>query len=118
MPRCAGVQNVSLPMDMCQEMSQYKPTTVDVTASAELHTYQGTAAASAAATARVGAEVIEIPCAIFKLPRKAVRGIACGAAAGKSATLRPSQIFRWRQIYPAQRSLATLALATCVEGDL
>src|SRR5271154_6657653 len=64
MPRCAGVQKVSRPMDMCQEMSQYKPTTVDVTASAELHTYQGTAAASAAATAREGAEAIEIPCAI------------------------------------------------------
>src|SRR5277367_7083325 len=65
MPKCAGVQKVSLPMDMCQEMSQYRPTTVDVTASAEVHTYQGTAAVSAAATALVGADVIEIPCAIL-----------------------------------------------------
>src|SRR5271154_6501825 len=70
MPRCAGVQKVSLPMDMCQEMSQYKPTTVEVTASAELHTYQGTAAVSAAATARGGADVIEIPCDMFGLPEK------------------------------------------------
>jgi hypothetical protein len=27
MRRCAGVQNVSRPMDMCHEMSQSKPTT-------------------------------------------------------------------------------------------
>jgi pteridine reductase len=41
MPRCAGVQNVSRPIDMCQEMSQYKPTDVAVTAAAEAQTYQG-----------------------------------------------------------------------------
>lgn len=39
---CAGVQNVSRPIPVCQEMSQYKPNVVDVTARAADQTYQGT----------------------------------------------------------------------------
>src|SRR5438046_10581117 len=35
MPRCAEVQKGSRPIDMCQEMSQYKPTDVAVTATTE-----------------------------------------------------------------------------------
>src|SRR5271163_2923850 len=120
MPRCAGVQKVSRPMDMCQEMSQYKPITVDVTASAELHTYQGTAAVSAAATARGGADVIEIPCAMFGLPEKQlaqhlaaqrrtkqIRHDYAKSLAGRKFTLRnsPWQLLRRR-----------IASATCVSA--
>jgi hypothetical protein len=45
MHKCAGVQNVSRPIDMCHEISQNRPTVVAVTAIAEDHTYQGIEAA-------------------------------------------------------------------------
>ena len=38
---CAGVQNVSRPIDRCQEISQCVPTMAEVTAMTEHHTYQG-----------------------------------------------------------------------------
>src|SRR5262249_31354062 len=38
---CAGVQKVSRPTDMCQEMSQYSPTITEVVASIIDQTYQG-----------------------------------------------------------------------------
>ena len=40
---CAGVQNVSRPMERCQEISQCVPTMAEVTAMTEHHTYQGIA---------------------------------------------------------------------------
>src|SRR5215467_4876240 len=43
MAKWAGVQNVSRPIPMCQEMSQYRPTVVEVTASTDAQRYQGTA---------------------------------------------------------------------------
>src|ERR1700733_3171941 len=43
--RWAGVQNVSRPMVMCQEISQYKPKVMEVTAAVPDQTCQGTAAA-------------------------------------------------------------------------
>src|SRR2546427_761887 len=43
MSRCAGVQNVSRPMDICQEISQYPPMTTETTAAKSDQTYQGTA---------------------------------------------------------------------------
>ena len=42
---CAGVQNVSRPIDRCHEISQCTPTMEDVLASTAHHTYQGTARA-------------------------------------------------------------------------
>src|SRR5947209_6174717 len=39
----AGVQNVSRPMDRCQEISQWIPTIAKVTAATEHQTYQGAA---------------------------------------------------------------------------
>src|SRR5215469_12026175 len=51
MQRCAGVQNVSRPMVMCQEMSQCKPTIAQVAAAATVHAYQGTDSATAAVRA-------------------------------------------------------------------
>src|SRR5690349_4947320 len=42
MAMCAGVQNVSRPMELCQEMSQCAPIMAEVTASAEHQMYQGT----------------------------------------------------------------------------
>src|ERR1700740_2914736 len=39
--RCAGVQKVSRPMVMCQEMSQYSPLEMQAVASTELQRYQG-----------------------------------------------------------------------------
>jgi hypothetical protein len=38
----AGVQNVSRPMERCQEMSQWTPTMEHVTAAAAHQTYHGT----------------------------------------------------------------------------
>jgi hypothetical protein len=38
----AGVQNVSRPMERCQEMSQWTPTMEHVTAAVAHQTYQGT----------------------------------------------------------------------------
>ena len=38
---CAGVQNVSRPIERCQEMSQCTPTMANVTAATEHQTYQG-----------------------------------------------------------------------------
>ena len=38
---CAGVQNVSRPIEMCHEMSQYPPNASEVTAAARHHTYHG-----------------------------------------------------------------------------
>src|SRR5579863_203159 len=43
----AGVQNVSRPIDMCQEMSQCPPIIAEVTAATVDQTYQGTRAAGA-----------------------------------------------------------------------
>src|SRR5262249_17209105 len=43
MAMCAGVQNVSRPIDRCQEISQCTPTMANVTAATEHHTYHGTA---------------------------------------------------------------------------
>src|SRR5215472_7314157 len=42
MARCAGVQNVSRPMERCQEMSQCTPIMAEVTAPTEHQTYHGT----------------------------------------------------------------------------
>src|ERR1700723_3931854 len=55
---CAGVQNVSRPMVMCQEISQYKPKVMEVTAVAPDQTCQGTAAARLAIPADSAREVI------------------------------------------------------------
>ena len=41
MARCAGVQNVSRPMERCHETSQWAPIETDVTANAEHHRYHG-----------------------------------------------------------------------------
>src|SRR2546425_6654716 len=49
MAACAGVQNVSRPIERCQEMSQMMPTFALVAATSVAATYQGTAAASGAA---------------------------------------------------------------------
>jgi len=38
---CAGVQNVSRPMELCHEMSQCAPMVADVTASVAHQMYQG-----------------------------------------------------------------------------
>src|SRR6202034_1097627 len=56
--RWAGVQNVSRPMVMCQEISQYKPKVMEVTAVAPDQTCQGTAAARLAIPADSAREVI------------------------------------------------------------
>src|SRR5580704_13013185 len=56
--RWAGVQNVSRPMVMCQEISQYKPKVMEVTAVAPDQTCQGTAAARIAIPAGSVWEVI------------------------------------------------------------
>ncbi len=37
----AGVQNVSRPMERCQEISQWTPVMAQVTAATEHQTYQG-----------------------------------------------------------------------------
>src|SRR5438132_2877971 len=56
MAACAGVQNVSRPIERCQEMSQMMPTFALVAATSVAATYQGTGAASGAAgAAGVGA---------------------------------------------------------------
>src|SRR2546429_3034927 len=49
MAACAGVQNVSRPIERCQEMSQMMPTFALVAATSVAATYQGTGAASGAA---------------------------------------------------------------------
>src|SRR5438445_5203476 len=51
MAACAGVQNVSRPIERCQEMSQMMPTFALVAATSVAATYQGTGAASGAAGA-------------------------------------------------------------------
>src|SRR5437667_11382396 len=51
MVACAGVQNVSRPIERCQEMSQMMPTFALVAATSVAATYQGTGAASGAAGA-------------------------------------------------------------------
>ena len=38
---CAGVQNESRPIDMCHEMSQYMPTTINDTEASDAHANQG-----------------------------------------------------------------------------
>src|SRR5207244_9143032 len=55
MAACAGVQNVSRPIERCQEMSQMMPTFALVAATSVAATYQGTGAASGAAGAAGGA---------------------------------------------------------------
>src|SRR5262252_7309390 len=56
--KCAGVQNVSRPIVMCQEMSQYNPVVIESDASTEVQAYQGIASApdwvAAKSVARVG----------------------------------------------------------------
>src|ERR1700733_12855035 len=66
MARWAGVQNVSRPMVMCQEISQYKPKVIEVTAAAPDQTCQGTAATRLAIPAGSARDVISsgILCAI------------------------------------------------------
>ena len=49
---CAGVQNVSRPMDMCHEMSHTMPTTMLVAASTVATSGHGIAAADSASRAR------------------------------------------------------------------
>jgi hypothetical protein len=49
---CAGVQNVSRPIERCQEISHCPPTMADVTARTEHHTYQGTL------VERIGADIV------------------------------------------------------------
>lgn len=44
MATCAGVQNVSRPIERCHEMSQWMPTMDEVLASTAHQMYQGTAA--------------------------------------------------------------------------
>src|ERR1700685_1263715 len=61
MPRCAGVQNVSRPIDMCQEISQYKPTEVAVTASAEVHTYHGMVCVAGEPASRATPLAMKVP---------------------------------------------------------
>ncbi len=39
---CAGVQNVSRPIERCQEISHWPPIIAELTARTEHHTYQGT----------------------------------------------------------------------------
>src|SRR5260370_1072453 len=58
--RCAGVQNVSRPMVMCQEMSQYSPKTMEVMAPAPANKGQGTQAVEvcAGADAEIGRAVL------------------------------------------------------------
>src|SRR2546430_6312013 len=51
MAACAGVQNVSRPIERCQEMSRMMPTFALVAATSVAATYQGTGAASCAAGA-------------------------------------------------------------------
>src|SRR5438445_12930307 len=61
MAACAGVQNVSRPIERCQEMSQMMPTFALVAATSVAATYQGTGAASGAAgAAGVGAPLIAL----------------------------------------------------------
>src|SRR5437016_9808192 len=67
MSRCAGVQNVSRPMDMCQEISQYPPMTTETTAAKSDQTYQGTAANS---------------------PRAGIRGEVCATDSSVEATIK------------------------------
>src|SRR5439155_7589163 len=55
MAPCAGVQNVSRPIERCQEMSQMMPTFALVAATSVAATYQGTGAARGAAGAAGGA---------------------------------------------------------------
>src|SRR5579885_3451440 len=50
---CAGVQNVSRPIEICQEMSQYPPKASKVAAAARHHTNHGMAAARVAAAERL-----------------------------------------------------------------
>src|SRR5215471_1774547 len=45
MAKWAGVQNVSRPIPMCQEMSQYRPKVVEVTARTDNQMYLGTTVA-------------------------------------------------------------------------
>src|SRR5579885_2023526 len=50
---CAGVQKVSRPIEICQEMSQYPPKASKVAAAARHHTNHGRAAARVAAAERL-----------------------------------------------------------------
>src|SRR5262245_35170083 len=57
MSKCAGVQNVSRPIDMCHEMSQYTPTITHVAANTAVYACHSpaTALASSRGCARVAA---------------------------------------------------------------
>src|SRR2546427_11711207 len=55
MAACAGVQNVSRPIERCQEMSQMMPTFALVAATSVAATYQGRCAASGGAPGAGGA---------------------------------------------------------------
>src|SRR4029077_17702466 len=65
---CAGVQNVSRPMDMCQEMSQEPPITTDTTAPKSDHTYHGTAVSSPGACAASCGEVRATDSSVEAMP--------------------------------------------------
>src|SRR5947209_16854815 len=58
MAACAGVQNVSRPIERCQEMSQMMPTLALVAATSVAATYQGRCAASGGARVPGGAAAV------------------------------------------------------------
>src|SRR5437016_625429 len=70
MAPCAGVQNVSRPIERCQEMSQMMPTFALVAATSVAATYQGTGAASGAA----GAAGVAAPLIALGAVTRAARG--------------------------------------------
>src|SRR5438132_870742 len=94
MSRCAGVQNVSRPMDMCQEISQYPPMTTETTAAKSDQTYQGTAANS---------------------PRAGIRGEVCATDSSVEATIKLKVAQRRQKIeIPAEsRERAEQILRRC-----
>src|SRR5579862_5121761 len=67
--RCAGVQNVSRPMERCQEMSHWPPIMAEVTAKTEHQTYQGTrsTAERTSTDARVAEEIEVVVDAMLSL---------------------------------------------------
>src|SRR5207237_4969787 len=55
--RCGGVQKVSRPTEMCQEMSQMLPETTQMVAAADVHTIHGTRGAGTRPTASSTLEI-------------------------------------------------------------
>lgn len=58
---CAGVQNVSRPIERCQETSQCAPIVLDVTARATPHRYQGMPCPRAARDDKEDTYVVAMP---------------------------------------------------------